>query len=107
VLGERRHLPSETELLLFRVAQEALRNVWRHSQASQAWITLEFSPDKIKITVQDNGIGFQVPDRVGDLPAMGKLGLAGMYERAQLAGGTVAVESKLGKGTTITAMIPA
>ena len=107
VLGERRHLPSETELLLFRVAQEALRNVWRHSQASKAWITLEFNPDKIKITVHDNGTGFQVPDRVGDLPAMGKLGLAGMYERAQLAGGTVTVESTLGEGTTINAMIPA
>jgi len=107
VVGERRHLPSEKELLLFRVAQEALRNVWRHSQASQAWITLEFSPDKIKITVQDNGIGFQVPDRVGDLLVTGKLGLAGMHERAQLVGGTMTVESKLGKGTTITAIVPA
>ncbi len=107
VFGEHRHLPSEKELLLFRVAQEALRNVWKHSQASQAWITLEFSQDKIKITVRDNGVGFHVPDRVGDLLVTGKLGLAGMYERAQLVGGSMTVESKPGKGTTITAIVPA
>ncbi len=104
--GKQQRLSPEKELLLFRIAQEALRNVWRHSQASTASITVDFGHDKIKITVQDNGQGFQLPTRLGDLASTGKLGIAGMYERTQLLGGTLELQSAPGKGTTLIIEIP-
>lgn len=106
VLGSGRRFSPETELVLFRVAQEALRNVWKHSEASRAWITLEFGKDKAVLTVKDNGKGFVLPKRIGDLASIGRLGLAGMQERAQLIGGTLTLHSEPGKGTTVTVEFP-
>ena len=106
VLGERRRLPPETELVLFRIAQEALNNARKHSRASEVVSRVEFADGLIRITISDNGRGFKVPDRPGDLVKMGKLGLTGMCERAQLAGGTLTVRSQPGRGTTVIAEIP-
>jgi PAS domain S-box-containing protein len=99
--GDQRRLASEQELVLFRIVQEALSNVWRHSGATAVEITAEFTDTTIKITIQDNGQGFSVPARMGDLAKEGKLGLAGMQERAKLLGGSVTVKSKSGKGTVV------
>ncbi len=107
VLGAERRLPEETELVLFRIAQEALRNVWRHSQATEAEITADFDQNRTKITVTDNGKGFTPPETMGDLARDGKLGLAGMQERARLLGGTLKAKSQPGRGTTITVELPA
>ncbi len=101
-IGESRRLSEQVELVLFRITQEALRNTWRHSKATSAEITIEFSVDKVWITISDNGEGFNPPRSMGDLAKEGKLGLAGMQERARLIGGTLKVESQPGKGTTIT-----
>ncbi|MFC1943791.1 PAS domain S-box protein, partial [Chloroflexota bacterium] len=106
VLGSERRLTEEVELVLFRIAQEALRNMWRHSQATRAEITVEFEESKTRITVSDNGKGFNLPQRIGDLAKDGKLGLAGMQERAHLIGGTLTVQSEPGKGTTATIEVP-
>ena len=106
IVGEAIRLPSEIELLLFRIAQEALRNVWRHSQATTAEVRVEFSNSRILVVIKDNGKGFELPQRVGDLASAGKLGLAGIQERARLIGGTVTVQSKLGAGTTVTVEVP-
>jgi two-component system sensor histidine kinase DegS len=106
VIGTERRLPEEVELVLFRIIQEALRNVWRHSQATQAEVVLEFSEKRLKITVSDNGKGFDLPRTIGDLARYGKLGLAGMQERAQLVGATLAVDSQPGKGSTVTIEVP-
>jgi len=107
VLGTKRHLHEEVQLVLFRIAQEALRNVWRHSQATEAEIALEFDERKTRIIVSDNGKGFNLPKTMGDLARDGKLGLAGMQERAQLLDGTLTVQSEPGRGTTVTVVIPA
>jgi len=107
VLGNQRRLSPEEELVIFRIAQEALNNVKRHSQASQVAITLEFSDDRVKLTVSDDGQGFELPERIGDLAERGKLGLLGMHERARLLGGTLTVRSKPGEGTTIIMDVPA
>ncbi len=107
VHGAERRLPEEVELLLFRITQEALRNVWRHSEATEAEVTVEFDDQKTRITVSDNGKGFDLPRTIGDLARDGKLGLAGMQERAQLLGGTVKVQSQPGRGTSITVEVPA
>jgi len=107
VLGKERRLPEEIELVLFRITQEALRNVWRHAKATQAEVVVEFGEKKIRITINDNGRGFKLPTTVGDLARDGKLGLAGMQERAQLIGGNLKVQSELGRGSSITIELPA
>jgi signal transduction histidine kinase len=107
VLGTERRLPEEVELVLFRITQEALRNVWRHAQATQAEVTIEFDRGKVRITVSDNGKGFNLPNTIGDFVRDGKLGLAGMQERARLVNGTLTMQSEPGKGTSIVVEIPA
>ena len=102
VLGKERRFPEEVELVLFRITQEALRNVWRHAHATKAEITVEFGEGKTRLTVSDNGKGFNLPEKIGDLARDGKLGLAGMRERVQLIGGTLTAQSQPGKGTSIT-----
>lgn len=106
VVGKQRRLPEEIELVLFRITQEALRNIWRHSQANKAEIMVKFDKNKVKVNVTDNGQGFHVPDKIEDLARQGKLGLAGMYERAQLIGGTLKISSKEGKGTDVIIELP-
>lgn len=106
VLGTERRFSNEAELVLFRIAQEALRNVWKHAQATSAEIILEFAEKKTRITIRDNGRGFDFPRSVGDLAKFGKLGLAGMQERIHLIGGSLAVKSQPGSGTSIIAEAP-
>ncbi len=101
VTGSERRLSSEAELVLFRIAQEALRNVRKHSQATETVVRVEFTPKKVKVTVIDNGSGFELPEVLGDFAGRGKLGLIGMQERARLLGGIFSVKSQAGKGTTV------
>jgi two-component system sensor histidine kinase DegS len=107
VRGSVRRFPPEIELVLFRVTQEALRNVWKHSGSSRAWVTLEFGNDKAVLTIKDEGKGFKLPERMEELTVAGKLGLAGMQERAQLIGGRLGLQSAPRKGTTVTLEVPA
>ena len=106
VIGKARRLSPELETMLFRIAQEATRNIWRHSQASAAELVIEFRDSRARLSIRDNGNGFSLPQRPGDLAILGKLGLAGMHERARLLGGSLILESKLGKGTMITVEAP-
>ncbi|MDP2858158.1 MAG: PAS domain S-box protein [Bacillota bacterium] len=105
VSGEKRRFLPEVETTLFRIIQEALNNVIRHSRATQVKVNFDLDAEEVRVTVQDNGVGFEVsePD---DLLRSGKLGLAGMSERAQLLGGTVTITSKPGEGTVITGILP-
>jgi signal transduction histidine kinase len=106
VQGEERRLDAEAELLLFRIAQEAIRNVWRHSQATQAEVVVEFGEGETRVAVSDNGKGFELSGPVSDLAREGKLGLAGMQERARLLGGELSVRSEPGRGTTVAVSVP-
>ncbi|MFC1994512.1 PAS domain S-box protein [Chloroflexota bacterium] len=99
--GAQRRLPAEVELVLFRIAQESLTNVWRHSQATRAEVMVDFDERLTRMTVSDNGRGFDLLERIGDLVKKGRLGLVGMQERAQLLSGNLKIESKPGKGTTV------
>lgn len=98
--AERRFGPDE-ELVIFRAIQEALRNVGRHAQATRAEVAIEFSEGKTKVSIVDNGNGFQLPAQLADLTRAGKLGLAGIEERVRLLGGNLSLQSQLGKGTTV------
>ncbi|MCP4647172.1 MAG: PAS domain S-box protein, partial [bacterium] len=105
-IGEERRLPDEVELVLFRISQEALRNVCKHAEATSAEVTVEFKEKAIRIIVRDNGKGFDPPKSVADLPRYGMLGLVGMQERVRLLNGTLAFTSKLDEGTTVIAELP-
>ena len=99
-------LSEEGQLLLFRIAQEALRNVGKHSGATEAILSLRAYNDRLEMRVVDNGEGFTLPKAVGDLAATGKLGLLGMHERARLLGGTLDIRSERRKGTTVVVELP-
>lgn len=106
VIGTEQACLTEVQLILFRIAQEALSNIRRHAEASSAAVKLEFGNDNIMLTVSDNGRGFEVPERMEGLTAVGRLGIMGMSERAKLLGGTLDIKSELGKGTQVVAKLP-
>jgi signal transduction histidine kinase len=91
--------------VLFRVAQEALTNVARHAQASRVEVIIQKLPEGVCMKIKDDGKSFQV-DRVLHGKGRKHLGLLGMRERLEMVGGSLAVESAPGKGTTIIAQIP-
>ena len=96
----------ETQLLLFRIAQEALRNVGRHSGATLASVSIRGHGDRVRMVVRDNGRGFTLTGGLSELPNRGKLGLLGMHERARLLGGSLEVQTAPGQGTTIRVELP-
>jgi signal transduction histidine kinase len=98
-------LPELQEQNVFRIAQEALTNAKRHSQASKICLSLALSDDKVHLRIEDNGVGFGMPTQ-DELVAEGRFGLIGIRERARLAGGTVRIESTPGKGTVVTVEMP-
>jgi two-component system sensor histidine kinase DegS len=106
VKGQVNRFAPEVELVLFRIAQEALRNIWKHSGASQAWIGLECLDGNTVLTIGDNGKGFKTPEKVAELAPAGKLGLVGMQERARLVGAHLTVMSEPSEGTIITVELP-
>ena len=101
VSGKSYRLNHETEVIIFRIVQEALNNVRRHSKANMAVVSLEFSEDSLKVAVQDNGKGFTLPREQSDFTAKGKLGLAGMQQRTKFLGGVFNIYSEPGKGTLV------
>lgn len=102
VIGSPKRFPVETELVLFRIVQESMRNIGKHAIASKVWITIDFSQNNTVLTIKDNGRGFQPPERIGDLAVSGKLGLTGMQERARLIGAKLDINSIPGQGTIVT-----
>lgn len=91
----------DQEEALYRIAQEALHNVVKHANAHAARIRLTREGDRLSLTVEDDGSGFE-PDQV----PRGHLGLHGMRQRADRAGGELTVSSTLGKGTRVQAVMP-
>jgi len=106
ISGSRHRLAPEIELTVFRIVQEVLSNIRRHSQASSVTMSLDFGADALTLLISDNGQGFSIPRRTSDLALSGKLGIIGMRERARLIGGTLIVQSEKDVGTTVTLRIP-
>jgi signal transduction histidine kinase len=99
--GSLRALPGEVAVNLYRIVQEALTNVARHAQASAVTIQAVWEGAHLHLTVRDDGRGFVVPAALHDLAGQGHFGLVGMQERVELIGGTLAVASAPGQGTTV------
>ncbi|MCJ7523236.1 MAG: PAS domain S-box protein [Dehalococcoidia bacterium] len=102
---KKKELPQEVQLVLFRIAQEALLNIKRHAEASRVVIRLELKKGNVKMVIADNGKGLSQVG-INDLSSEGKAGLIGMRERAQLLHGTLNIESDIGKGTALIVEIP-
>jgi two-component system sensor histidine kinase DegS len=101
VAGIERNLPPQTEAAVFRVVQEALNNIKRHSKATKAMVELEFTNSCLKIKIQDNGQGFRPPRQLHALADKGQIGLIGIQQRIDSIGGTFQVRSKPGEGTLL------
>ena len=105
VTGTARHLPAHVEEALLRIVQEALANVRKHAAASRVTVTLSYLDDVAMLDVHDDGIGF---DHAATVAGAGAgLGLHAMAERVAALGGSLAVESAPGEGTTIAVEVPA
>jgi len=100
--GVPRTLPSEVRLCLYRVVQEALQNVCKHSRANQVRIELTGSPEALQLRIADQGVGFD-PD--SDTTQAG-LGLISMRERVRLVNGRISVYSAPGQGTHVEVRVP-
>jgi signal transduction histidine kinase len=105
VTGTPRRLEGPVELALFRIAQEALRNIEKHAGARSANVKLEFSDSAVRLSVADDGRGFTVA-KGPDLLRSGKLGLLGMKERAELVGAEFDIQSQPGQGTRVSVLAP-
>lgn len=103
--GTPRTLSKEVELNLLRIAQEAISNALKHSNAGKIGIHLLFGPDRIELCVRDDGNGFKSTKWKTDLD--GGLGLSGMRSRAEKIGGCLAIRSQNGRGTEILIQVPA
>jgi two-component system sensor histidine kinase UhpB len=106
ISGEEHGLDDAMKIAIFRIIQESLNNIVKHSQASHVNIHLGYEEKKVRINVRDNGVGFDL-DRVNlERSSRPSLGLAGMEERAALLDGTVSIQSRPGYGTEVEAVIP-
>ena len=95
-------LPAEISLCLFRIVQEVIRNIARHSKASRAYVTVAGAGDGIRLSIRDEGRGFDPNPDAG----VAGLGLIGIKERVRLAGGTFSLEAKPGEGVRIEVRVP-
>jgi two-component system sensor histidine kinase UhpB len=93
-------LPEDVQLVIYRVAQEALNNAGRHSEAEHVHVTVRREPGRAELTVRDDGRGFTF-DETGR-----GLGIGGMRERALLVGGEFQIESRPGIGTRVRLIVP-
>jgi signal transduction histidine kinase len=106
--GRDHPLPGDVSAVLYRLVQEGLTNVLKHARASKVSIVLEKKAEGLALVLEDDGIGFD-PENVDRIATAGRasgLGLSGMKERVALLGGTIAIESSSGKGSTIFVQIP-
>ena len=104
--GDVKRLPPDYEIVLFRISQEALTNVAKHSQATEAEILLDFDTDRVRLEVKDNGQGFEVGEVMTNSGPTKGWGLLGMQERATLVGGQVEIDSAVGQGTCVRVLVP-
>jgi len=99
--GEIGSVPSEIAICLYRIAQEALRNVVKHSGSSVAWVRISKGHQEIQLSIEDRGVGF----KLHNTPTAG-LGLVSMQERVQIVQGKINIQSAPDEGTFIRVFVP-
>lgn len=98
-------LPKEVEVAIFRIVQEALTNVAQHAHAKHAQVTIEVFNDEVKVTIEDDGAGFNMDSPKMSDPKLN--GLSTMRQRVEMVGGEISIESTPGRGTRIVTALPA
>ena len=106
ITGERRPLDAGIELSIYRVVQEALTNVWKHSGAKTVSVIVDRDADALRVIVEDDGRGFDGDGALHGEALRGRFGLLGMRERLALVGGSLQIESQPGSGTPIYVRVP-
>lgn len=106
ILGEERRVDPETELAIFRIAQESITNSMKYAGASRIDVELAFVDDGVGIAICDDGAGFDLVELLPENGTRDRHGLHGMRERAEIAGGAFDIASFPGNGTTIRARLP-
>jgi len=104
--GEPRRLSPEQEIAVYRIAQEALSNIARHSGARSARMEMNFEPDRFTLVIKDDGTGFSVPALGADVDSSPHYGLMGMQERAELISAKLTIDSAPGSGTSVHLEVP-
>mgnify|MGYP006277370445 CR=1 FL=1 len=101
-----RRLSPDLELALYRIIQEALNNARRHAHAQHIVVRVSWHADGVTLTVTDDGVGFELAERLDTYTQQGHFGLVGLQERARQLGGTLRIETTPGIGTTVTVRLP-
>ena len=104
--GIEKRLDPTIELALYRMAQELLSNIARHAQANHATLNISFMDASVTLQVEDDGVGFNIPENPSEYGPNGHYGLLGLYERAELIGAALQIRSSPGKGTTMSITLP-
>jgi len=103
--GVKRKLSSESEVIVFRIIQEALNNVQRHSGATEVIIDLLYAPDYLRVIVKDNGIGFYISKTQNNLVTE-RMGIMGIRQRVNSLNGSINITSQVGIGTSLSFRVP-
>jgi signal transduction histidine kinase len=104
--GDLARLTNSQRIVAFRLVQEALANVRKHSGATDVSVSVRSTRRFLRVVVEDDGCGFDVEQTVESVRSSGHFGLAGIVERVRLLGGEVRIDARPGEGTTIRATIP-
>jgi two-component system sensor histidine kinase DegS len=106
-MGHEVRLASHTEVVLFRVIQELLSNIHEHAHASHAQVSVEFGDEIVTAAVEDDGSGFEVAEVQSAAQQRKGLGLTTIQERVEMLGGSMHIESRIGRGTKVRIELPA
>ena len=107
VSGHEYHFDKEKEVFLFRIFQEALNNILKHSKATHVKVFISYSPESIfSMEIKDNGVGFSVNEKQNVSDSSSGVGLKSLYNRAKLIGAKISIDSKSDHGTTVTVTLP-
>jgi two-component system sensor histidine kinase DegS len=107
VVGRETRLASYSEVTLFRVVQELLTNIQKHAHATHVQVLLDFQDALVVASIEDDGSGFDMNELKSAAPQRKGLGLSTMQERAEMLGGQVQIDSRIGRGTRVRIEVPA
>jgi PAS domain S-box-containing protein len=99
-------VPDPLKIVIYRIFQEALNNIAKHSHAHLIWFSLKHSDGTIHLSIRDDGVGFDTEEALSEDASIRGLGLSGMRERTQFSGGTFRIASRKGSGTAVLASWP-
>ncbi|MEM7346117.1 MAG: cache domain-containing protein, partial [Chloroflexota bacterium] len=104
--GDVEGLSADIEVAIYRILQETLNNVRKHADATEVQVWAQFTKRWVRLTIQDDGKGFDIPETLTEFASQGSFGIMGLQERAQLFGGSITVQSDTHRGTSIRLVMP-